>query len=168
MSRVGPRLAALAMAVTALAGAAAALTQTPAEAQFTPLARSALVSVEAAVLAPDTLTLRIRHTPSGTNVVSAQLQVAAQGRSLPVTANADGTWTVALKDLNGKPPGKLDLLVTHDGIRELVSGSAAPPAAGTASGAAAGLLHNHKQLAWWILNVAIVLIAAVAISRRMS
>src|SRR6202050_4727438 len=166
MSRVGPRLAALAMAVTALAGAAAALTQTPAEAQFTPLARAALVSGEAAVLAPDTLTLRIRHTPSGTNVVSAQLQVAAQGRSLPVTANADGTWTVALKDLNGKPPGKLDLLVTHDGIRELVSGTAAPPAAGTASGAAAGVLPKNKPLAWGGSQLAVVLLRPARMSSR--
>jgi hypothetical protein len=27
---------------------------------------------------------------------------------------------------------------------------------------------SHKQLAWWILNIVIVLIAAIAISRRMS
>jgi|SRR5271170_2763116 len=168
MRRVRPPLAALVMAVAALACAGPALAQTPAAAQFTPLAHSALVSVDAAVLAPDTLTLRIRHTAAATEVSSAQLQVAAQGRSLPVAANADGTWTVALKDLNGKPPGKLDLLVSHDGIRELLSGTLAPPAAGTASGVAAGLLRNHKQMAWWILNVAIVLIAAIAISRRMS
>jgi hypothetical protein len=29
-------------------------------------------------------------------------------------------------------------------------------------------MRDHKQLAWWILNIAIVLIAAIAISRRMS
>jgi hypothetical protein len=27
---------------------------------------------------------------------------------------------------------------------------------------------SHKQLFWWILNIAIVAIAAIAISRRMS
>jgi hypothetical protein len=27
---------------------------------------------------------------------------------------------------------------------------------------------SHKQLFWWLLNIAIVAIAAIAISRRMS
>ena len=44
----------------------------------------------------------------------------------------------------------------------------APAAPVAATNAAAGLLGSHKQLAWWILNIAIVLIAALAISRRMS
>ena len=35
-------------------------------------------------------------------------------------------------------------------------------------GTVAHLLGDHKQLAWWILNIAIVLIAAIAISRRLS
>ena len=36
------------------------------------------------------------------------------------------------------------------------------------SGAASALSASHKQLAWWILNIVIVLIAVIAISRRMS
>jgi hypothetical protein len=43
-----------------------------------------------------------------------------------------------------------------------------PPPAPAPAGAAADLLHDHKQLAWWILNITIVLIAVIAISRRMS
>jgi hypothetical protein len=157
-----------AMAVAVLTGTGLACAQAPADARFTPLAHSALVTVDAAAPAPDRLTLRIRHT-GGEEVVSpVEVEVAAQGRSLPVTANADGTWTVALKELGGKPPGKLDFVIGHDGIRELLSGSAAASASGTATSAAAGVLGNHKQLAWWILNIAIVLIAAIAISRRMS
>jgi hypothetical protein len=156
------------MAVAALAGAAAAPTQTPVDARFAPLAHSALVSVEAATLVPDTLTLRIRRTAGETALAPVQLEATAQGRNLRVTANADGTWTVALKDPSGKPPGRLDLVISHDGIRELLTGTLAAPAASTATASAAGLLRDHKQMAWWILNIAIVLIAAIAISRRMS
>jgi len=28
------------------------------------------------------------------------------------------------------------------------------------------LLRDHKQVAWWILNIVIVLVAALALSRR--
>lgn len=158
----------VAIAITALTTSGLVRAQATAEARFVPLAHSALVSVDAAVLAPDTLTLRIRHTADQTPVAPAALEVAAQGRSLPVTPNPDGTWTVNLKDPSGKPPGKLDLVISHHGIRELLSGTVAAPAAGTATGVAAGLVRDHKQMAWWILNIAIVLIAAIAISRRMS
>jgi hypothetical protein len=157
-----------AIAITLLTGLGVACAQAPADARFTPLAHSALVSVDAAMLAPDTLTLRIRH-PGGQPVAApVGVAVTAQGRNLPVTANTDGTWTVALKDSGGKPAARLDLVIGHDGIRELLSGTAAAPASGTATATATGLLGNHKQVAWWILNIAIVLIAAIAISRRMS
>lgn len=159
-------LAALAVSVLTAAGPARAAA--PADERFMPLAHSAQVSVDAAALAPDTLTLRIRRRADQAALTAAQVEVAAQGRSLAVTANTDGTWSVAMKDLAGKPLGKLELVVSHDGIRELLSGTLAPPAPVTATRAAAGLLGNHKQLAWWILNIAIVLIAAIAISRRMS
>jgi hypothetical protein len=157
-----------ALVIAALAAAGLACAQAAAEPLFQPLAHSALISVEAAAPAPDTLTLRIRHTADQTPVTPEQLAVTTQGRSLPATPNPDGTWSVALKNLGGKPPGKLDLTIGHEGIRELLSGTMAPPAAGTAAAAASGLVRDHKQLAWWILNIAIVLIAAIAISRRMS
>ena len=157
-----------ALVVTVLTSMAAARAQAPADARFLPLAHSAQLSVDAAALAPDTLTLRIRHTADQSPPAAVQVEVRAQGRNLPVTANTDGTWNVAMKELPGKPPGQLELVISHDGIRELLSGTLAPPAPATATRAAAGLLGNHKQLAWWILNIAIVLIAAIAISRRMS
>jgi hypothetical protein len=155
-----------ALVIAALAATGLACVQAAAEPLFQPLAHSALISVDAAAPAPDTLTLRIRHTGGQALVSPVEVEVAAQGHNLPVTANTDGTWTVALKELGGKPPGKLDLVIGHDGIRELLSGTVAALASSTAT--ATGLLGNHKQLAWWILNIAIVLIAAIAISRRMS
>ncbi len=157
-----------ALVITALTATGLACAQAQAQPPYQPLAHSALISVDAAAPAPDTLTLRIRHTADQTPVTPAQLAVTTQGRSLPATPNPDGTWSVALKDLRGKPAGKLDLVIGHDGIRELLSGTVAAPAAGTATTTAPGLLGSHKQLAWWILNIAIVLIAAIAISRRMS
>jgi hypothetical protein len=157
-----------AMGLTLLTATGVACAQAPADARFTPLARSTLLSVDAARLTPDTLTLRLRHTDGQAVAAPVELGVTAQGRNLPVTANTDGTWNVALKDSGGKPAGKLDLVIGHDGIRELLSGTVAAPAAGPATTTAPGLLGNHKQLAWWILNIAIVLIAAIAISRRMS
>jgi hypothetical protein len=166
MAGVTRRLVAILIAVSTATGLAGA--QTPVDARFAPYAHSALVSVEAATLAPDSLTLRIRRTAGAAAVAPLQVAATVQGRDLPVTANTDGTWTVTLKDLRGKPPGELDLLISHDGIRELLTGTLTAPTAGTASASAAGLLRDHKQLAWWILNIAIVLIAAIAISRRMS
>lgn len=157
-----------ALLIAALAATGLARAQAPTQPVFVPLARSALISVDAAAPAPETLTLRIRHTADQTPVTPEQLEVAAQGRSLPATPNPDGTWNVALKNLGGRAPGKLDLTIGHEGIREVLSGTLAPPPAGAAAAAASGLLGNHKQLAWWILNIAIVLIAAIAISRRMS
>ncbi|GAC1451650.1 MAG: hypothetical protein PVS2B3_01010 [Steroidobacteraceae bacterium] len=159
-------LAALAAGV--LTGTAWAHAAAPATAGFVPLAHSAQLSVDAAAPAPDTLTLRIRRGTTLATPATTQVEVAAQGRSLPVTANTDGTWNVTLKELAGKPPGRLDLVVSHDGIRELLSGTPPAPLAGTAPASATGLLGHHKQLAWWILNIVIVLIAAIAISRRMS
>jgi hypothetical protein len=157
-----------ALVIAALAATGLACAQAPAQPLYEPLAHSALISVDAAAATPETLTLRIRHTADQSPVTAGQLEVTVQGRSLPAAPNPDGTWSVALKSLGGRAPGKLDLVVGHEGIREVLSGTLAPPPAGAAAPAASGLLGNHKQLAWWILNIAIVLIAAIAISRRMS
>jgi hypothetical protein len=62
--------------------------------------------------------------------------------------------------------------VAHDGVREMLTGQlpGAPAAAAAARGAAgsAASLLAHKQLAWWILNILVVLIGVIAVSRRMS
>ena len=59
-------------------------------------------------------------------------------------------------------------MVAHDGIREVFDGTVAAAAAAPVAAGGSGLLRDHKQLTWWILNIAIVLIAVIAISRRMS
>ena len=84
---------------------------------------------------------------------------------------ADGSWFVPLSGGAAPANEQLDVMVAHDGIREALSGrvtvAAGAPGARNASGAPS-VLRDHKQLAWWILNITIVLIAAIAISRRLS
>lgn len=156
-------------ATGALAYAVLALADPPAGAAFAPLAHSALVTVEG-VLAADTLVLRVRRTADQQPLTGAELAVTVEGRSVPVTTRPDGTWEVPVKDLATKPPGKLAIVVAHDGVREVLDGqlpggATAPPA--SPSGSLASRL-IHKQMAWWILNMVIVLIGVVAVSRRMS
>jgi hypothetical protein len=167
MKRVA-RLLAFAL-TTVLACAAAALAGPPAGAAFTPIARSSLVAVEG-VMAGDTLVLRLKRAADQQPLTGAELAVTLDGRSLPVTARPEGTWGVPLKDPGGKSAGRLAIVVAHDGVREVLDGqlpgdAPAVPAAGTGSFASALI---HKQMAWWILNIVIVLIGVIAVSRRTS
>jgi hypothetical protein len=159
---------------TVCAQAPAAVVPPPAAPPPATLGHSALLTVEGGVGAAGTLILRI-HRGGETGVLTAAqlsgVSASAAGRALPVTPQTDGTWSVALRDAAGKAPGTLDLVVGHDGIREIVTLQVpdAPAADGRASGGGLGAVFGrNKQLAWWILNIAIVLIAAIAISRRTS
>jgi hypothetical protein len=153
------------LAAAALLAAALALDTAAPAADFTPLARSPLVSVEGAVGA-DSLTLRLRRPADGSPLAATELTVSVDGRALPATAHADGSWTVPLAGLPPGTPGKLELVIAHEGMREVLSGTIALPAAQGGNGFMGALM--HKQMAWWILNIAVVLIGVIAISRRMS
>lgn len=156
-------------AAGAFACAAWAWAAAPADAAFVPVAHSALVSVDGMVTS-DTLVLRVRRAADQQAVPGAELAVSVDGRSIPVTARPEGTWGVSARDLPAKPAGKLTIVVAHDGLREVLDGQlpgSAPAPAAARSGSAAGSL-IHKQMAWWILNVVIVLIGVIAVSRRMS
>ena len=143
-----------------------------AAARFLPIAQSAQLTLEGST-APAGLTLRLRATVPGAAVSVTDVSVSLDGVSTPARRQADGSWLVPLRPARTARDGKLDVLVVHDGIREVLSSRIAPPPAGSSgsdsgSGSGSGMLREHKQLAWWILNIAIVLIAAIAISRRMS
>jgi hypothetical protein len=135
-----------------------------------PLAHSALLAVDGAPVA-DGLVLRVRRATGEAPLEVSDVAVTIDGQSERATLRPDGTWFVprrAAKDA-GKP---LDIAVGHDGIHEVLSGRLAAASGGegsATSGAMSALSRSsHKQLAWWILNIVIVLIAAIAISRRMS
>ena len=128
---------------------------------FAPVAHSALVTLEAARTAGG-LELRLRRPQGNAPVPVTAITVSIDGHSVAATAAADGTWSVPWPGGNASGDGQLEVVLTHDGIREVLSGRVPGGTAGAASG-----LRDHKQLAWWILNIGIVLIAVLAISRRM-
>ena len=160
-----------ALAACALAGAGAQPTPPP----LPPLARSGLLAVDAAPAA-DGLVLRVQRATNQTAAVVSDLTVTIDGKSESATARADGSWFVP-RPAGAQDAGKtIAVTVGHDGIHEVLSGRLAPAAAASGaapSGAASSgvtrlISSSHKQFFWWILNIAIVLIAAIAISRRTS
>jgi len=139
-------------------------------AQLVTVARSAQITLEAG-LTPAGVTLRLLASVPGQAPRITDVSVALDGTSEPARPQADGSWLVPLPPGRATHDGKLQVYVTHDGIREVLSGSlpvstADSPAA--AIGRGSGLLGAHKQLAWWVLNITIVLIGVIAVSRRMS
>jgi hypothetical protein len=88
--------------------------------------------------------------------------VAVDGRNQSVTHEKGGAYELPINDLRGDGARDVDVTVAHDGIREIVSGKVSLAEAGSAG----SLLRDHKQVAWWILNIVIVLVAAMAFSRR--
>jgi len=129
-----------------------------------PIAHSALLTIDATET-EDSLALRIRHAANQTPIDSKDVTVSVDGKSETVTAQADGTLLLPIKDLRGDGERQFDIVVAHDGIREILSGKLALP---KVSSTTSDLWRDHKQIAWWILNIAIVLIAAILFSRRTS
>src|SRR5712671_1445074 len=162
-------LAAGVLACSSLVCAAQLRASDSAPAPLTPVAHSALVTLEAGP-APAGLVLRLRHTADQTPLSVTDLTVSVDGRSELAMRREDGSWFVPLSD--AITDAQLEVVVAHDGIREILSGRITIPGAGTGSArnasGTASVLRDHKQMAWWILNIAIVLIAAIAISRRLS
>lgn len=159
----------------ALCALTAALAQ-PAAPALAPLAHSALLTVDAAPRAGG-LALRVRRASGEAPLVVNELAVTIDNKSEPATANSDGSWFVPWPATAQDAGKTIEVTVGHDGIHEVLSGRLAPaagPGSGAAGSGAAGsgtasvISSSHKQLFWWILNIAIVAIAAIAISRRTS
>jgi hypothetical protein len=126
-----------------------------------PIAHSALLAIDATPTA-GSLDLRVRRVRDRSSVSSDDVTVTIDGKSEPYTRGSDGSYQLPIADLRGDGTREVDIVVGHDGIREILSGKISLPEAVSAS----SLFRDHKQVAWWILNIAIVLIAAIAISRR--
>ena len=150
--------------------AAGAAHAQPASPQPAPLAHSALLAVDAAPTAGGLL-LRVRRAGSDTPLAVSDVAVTIDDKGESAIARSDGSWFVA-RPAGVQDAGKtIDVTVGHDGIHEVLSGRLAASAAvsGPATpGGGAVISSGRKQLFWWILNIAIVLIAAIAISRRTS
>jgi hypothetical protein len=129
-----------------------------------PVAHSALLTIDA-TRSDDTLDLHIKHAGNGIPIDGQNVTVSVDGKSQPVTAASDGTFALSTKDLDGDGERQLDIVVAHDGIREILTGKVLIP---KASSTTSDLWKDHQQMAWWILNVGVVLVAVMAFSRRSS
>ncbi len=129
------------------------------------IAHSSLLTLTGSA-GPAGLQLWVRRSAEQAPLVVTEFATVVDGKAAPATRSPDGGWSVPLGGLAGGEH-HLSVTVGHDGIRELLEGKFTPAAAAPAGGIA-GLGGNHKQLLWWALNIGIVLVAALAISRRMS
>lgn len=123
------------------------------------LARSAALQVQGAPVAGG-LEVSVRGSTAAAPVVSA-VSARLGARQVEGVRRDAGSWFLPVGVV---PGGEFELIVTHDGIRELLTAQA--PAAAAAPGAAEPAA-RRKQLIWWVLNIGIVAIAALVISRRM-
>jgi hypothetical protein len=128
-----------------------------------PVAHSALLTINATVT-PDGLALHVLHAGNQIPIDGRDVTVSVDGKSQPVTAQPEGTFLLSTKELGADGERQLDITVAHDGIREILTGKITVPKAVSVT----DLWHDHRQMAWWVLNFAIVLIAALAFSRRSS
>jgi hypothetical protein len=128
-----------------------------------PVAHSALLTIDATPAAGN-LALHIKHAGNQIPIDGRDVTVSVDGKSLPVTAEPEGTFVLSTKDLAGDGERQLEIVVAHDGIREILSGKITLPKAAVTL----DLWRDHKQMAWWVLNIAVVLVAFVAFSRRSS
>ena len=132
------------------------------------ITHSALLAVEGTAAA-DALQLRIRRVGDKSLVSSDDVTVTVDGKNESVTRESAGVYALPVNDLRGGNRDvshdvghDLDVIVGHDGIREILSGKVTLVEAGSGN----SLLGDHRQIGWWVLNITIVLIAAIAFSRR--
>lgn len=139
------------------------MTSSAAQAAPTVVARSALLALTA-VPSAQSLTLQVSRISDHQLIQGAgNVTVAFDGHDVPVTAQADGRYVVSTRDQDGGPHS-LSVVVSHDGIRELLTGTVTV----AQHRSAFDTLESHGMSAWWVLNVAVVLIAVLIISRRRS
>ncbi|HKT73985.1 MAG TPA: hypothetical protein VJQ47_13930 [Steroidobacteraceae bacterium] len=124
-----------------------------------PFAHSAQLIIEVTP-ADQALLLHIGHARGGAPVVSDDVRATIDGRSVTATRQSDGSYQLPV-DLQAETDVSLDVIVAHDGIREILSGKLTLPQKSHPSAWA-----EHKQIAWWILNIGVVLVAAIALQRR--
>ncbi len=129
----------------------------------TVVARSALLTLSVAP-ADHAFSLQVARISDHRPVVgSGNVTVTLDGHNVPVTAQPDGTYLMSTRAASGGAHS-LGVIVSHDGIRELLTGTVTVPQ----QRSALDVLEGHGMFAWWVLNIAVVLIAVIVISRRRS
>jgi len=127
------------------------------------VARSALLTLTASP-SDHALALQIARTSDHRLIVGpGNVTVTLDGHSVPVTSQANGSYLISTGDQSGGAHS-LSVVVSHDGIREMLTGTVTVPQ----QRSALDLLQEHGMSAWWVLNIAVVLIAVLIISRRRS
>lgn len=127
----------------------------------TVVARSALLTLTAAPL-DHSLALQVsRNTDHRLIVGPGNVTATLDGHSVPLTAQPNGTYLLSTRDQGGGAHS-LGAVVTHDGVRELLTGTVSLPQQRSLFES----LEGHGMFAWWVLNIAVVLIAVLVISRR--
>ena len=125
------------------------------------VARSALLTVTVTP-SDDALALQVLRLADHQLIVgTGKVTVTLDGHALPVTAQPNGVYLASTRDQSGGAH-TLDVVVSHDGIRELLTGTVALPSRTSTL----DFLQSHGMSAWWVLNIAVVLIAVLVISRR--
>jgi hypothetical protein len=125
------------------------------------LARSAQLTVTAAQ-SDHSLTLEVARVSDHRLIVGAgKVSVSLDGHDVPVTARPGGSYVISTRD-QSSGAHSLDIVVSHDGIRELLTGTVSVPQ----QQSILDMLQGHGMSAWWVLNIAVVLIAVIIISRR--
>jgi hypothetical protein len=161
------RTAVLVLALAVAAGGTVALAEESAPnsppTPTIPIAHSALLTIYGVPTA-DGLAIHVQHAGNQIPIDGRDVTVSVDGKNQPVTAEPEGTFVLPTKDLAGDGERELDIVVAHDGIREILSGKVTLPKVGSTL----DLWRDHKMTAWWVLNVGIVLIAVLAFSRRSS
>lgn len=162
-ARIAATTAAVAMAMTAGARWASAA-DAPAPAPTIPVAKSADLVINASPTS-EGLELRILHAANQIPIDGRDVTATVDGKSQPLTVEKEvGTFLLPAKDL-GEGDRQLEITVAHDGIREILSGKVTIPKSSTSG---APWDSTRKQMLWWVLNIAVVLIAVLAFSKRSS
>jgi len=139
------------------------MTSSAAQTAPTVVAHSALLSLTAAP-SGQSLTLQVSRISDHKLILGAgNVTVALDGHDVPVTAQPDGRYVVSTRDEDAGSHS-LSVVVSHDGIRELLTGTVTV----AQHRSALDTLESHGMSAWWVLNIAVVLIAVLIISRRRS
>ena len=138
--------------VVLLAATAVAPRGEPPAPLLAPLAHSAALTLEGASV-PGALILRVRPSATGNPLSVSDFAASIDGQEMPATPQADGAWRVPLPSHPAASEGRLDVAVTHDGIRELLTARVAlarPDCLGarrlgrSQSAALVGAQHRHR------------------------